>query len=118
MKIVKHGVKIKNIQASGTFKELFIFEIEFENEDIGNIYRKTKSHNLTIGQEVAYTMNDKGTIKIQTIEQSQKDISIIRQSSLKAACVLASSKIRKGEDVSNEDVYNLARDFIRFINNG
>tara|TARA_R110002020_G_scaffold346394_1_gene560270 strand:+ start:3176 stop:3520 length:345 start_codon:yes stop_codon:yes gene_type:complete len=110
--------KIKNIQGSGTFKDFFVFEIEFHNNDIGNMYKKTKSSNLNIGQEVSYTINEKGTIKIQTLEQSLKDISIIRQSSLKAACVVAAAKIRKGENLSNDDVYNIARDFIKFINNG
>ena len=55
--------KVKNIQGSGTFKELYVFEIEFENGDIGKVYRKEENSKLTIGESVSYTMNDKALLK-------------------------------------------------------
>ena len=58
--------KLKNAQQNGMFKEYYKFELEFENGDAGNIYKKADSSGLTLGEEYEYTINDKGTIKIQT----------------------------------------------------
>ena len=87
--------KVKNVQGSGMFKELYVFEIELDNGDIGKIYRKSNDSKLTNGQEISYTMNDKGSIKIVTDYQKnqtqsspkQDDVQklIVKQSSLKAA---------------------------------
>ena len=89
--------KVVNVQGSGMFKELYVFEVELENKDIGKIYRKSNDSKLTNGQEISYTINEKGSIKIvtdyqknnptQSSPQKSDDVQkfIIRQSSLKAA---------------------------------
>ena len=90
--------KVTNVQASGNFKELFVFEVEFENGDVGKLYRKSEEHKLDIGQELEYTLNDRGSIKIQQPAyqggggkkydpeaENKKQILISRQSSVKAA---------------------------------
>tara|TARA_R100000742_G_C4269412_1_gene87897 strand:+ start:266 stop:679 length:414 start_codon:yes stop_codon:yes gene_type:complete len=87
--------KVKNVQGSGMFKELYVFEIELDNGDIGKIYRKSNDSKLSVGQDISYTMNDKGSIKIVTDYQKnqtqsspkQDDVQklIVKQSSLKAA---------------------------------
>ena len=57
--------KVVNVQGAGDFKDLFVFEVEFENGDVGKIYRKTNDHNnCNVGDEKEYTLNDKGSIKI------------------------------------------------------
>jgi len=56
---------VKSVQPSGNFKELFMFEVEFDNGDTGNIYKKSINPGLELGQSVTYVINDKGTIKIQ-----------------------------------------------------
>ena len=35
--------KLKNAQQNGMFKEYYKFELEFENGDAGNIYKKADS---------------------------------------------------------------------------
>tara|TARA_R100000734_G_scaffold4_2_gene8 strand:+ start:2147 stop:2563 length:417 start_codon:yes stop_codon:yes gene_type:complete len=88
--------KVVNIQASGNWKELYKFEVELDNGDIGTLYRKSKDSKLTNGQDISYTINDKGTLKIVTDYQKnnqsqsspkQDDVQklIVKQSSLKAA---------------------------------
>lgn len=89
--------KVVNVQGSGMFKELYVFEVELENKDIGKIYRKSNDSKLTNGQEISYTINDKGSIKIvtdyqknnptQSSPQKSDDVQkfIIRQSSLTRA---------------------------------
>ena len=87
--------KVVNVQGSGMFKELYVFEIELDNGDIGKIYRKSNDSKLSVGQDISYTMNDKGSIKIVTDYQKnqtqsspkQDDVQklIVKQSSLKAA---------------------------------
>ena len=58
--------KVVNVQGSGMFKELYVFEVELDNGDIGKIYRKSNDSKLTNGQDISYTINDKGSIKIVT----------------------------------------------------
>ena len=54
------------------FKELYVFEIELDNGDIGKIYRKSNDSKLSVGQDISYTMNDKGSIKIVTDYQKNQ----------------------------------------------
>lgn len=88
--------KVVNVQGSGMFKELYVFELELDNGDIGKIYRKSNDSKLSVGQDISYTINDKGSIKIVTDYQKnnqsqsspkQDDVQklIVKQSSLKAA---------------------------------
>ena len=88
--------KVVNVQGSGMFKELYVFEVELDNGDIGKIYRKSNDSKLSNGQDISYTINDKGSIKIVTDYQKnnqsqsspkQDDVQklIVKQSSLKAA---------------------------------
>ena len=58
--------KVKNIKSVEMFMEMYVFEVEFANGDIGKVYRKSNESKLTTEQEVSYTMNDKGSIKIIT----------------------------------------------------
>jgi hypothetical protein len=85
--------KVVNVQGSGMFKELYVFEVELENGDIGKIYRKSNDSKLSVGQDISYTINDKGSIKIVTDYQKnnqsqsspkQDDVQkfIVRQSSI------------------------------------
>ena len=88
--------KVVNVQGSGMFKELYVFEVELDNGDIGKIYRKSNDSKLTNGQDISYTINDKGSIKIvtdyqknqsQSSPQKSDDVQklIVKQSTLKAA---------------------------------
>ena len=88
--------KVVNVQGSGMFKELYVFEVELDNGDVGKIYRKSNDSKLTNGQDISYTINDKGSIKIvtdyqknqsQSSPQKSDDVQklIVKQSSIKAA---------------------------------
>jgi hypothetical protein len=88
--------KVVNVQGSGMFKELYVFEVELDNGDVGKIYRKSNDSKLTNGQDISYTINDKGSIKIvtdyqknqsQSSPQKSDDVQklIVKQSTLKAA---------------------------------
>jgi len=88
--------KVVNVQGSGMFKELYVFEVELDNGDVGKIYRKSNDSKLINGQDISYTINDKGSIKIvtdyqknqsQSSPQKSDDVQklIVKQSTLKAA---------------------------------
>ena len=64
--------KVVNVQGSGMFKELYVFEVELDNGDIGKIYRKSNDSKLSVGQDISYTINDKGSIKIVTDYQKNQ----------------------------------------------
>ena len=135
--------KIKSVQGNGTYKDMFIFEITFENGDIGNLYRKTEDAKVEVGQEVEYDLKPSGTIKIitdynreefikktTTISKPNKDniqLMIVKQSCLKAAVELDKtgdrSKIVKDaqyftdwvmDDCCNKKESNTERDDIPF----
>jgi len=108
--------KVVNVQGSGMFKELYVFEVELENGDVGKIYRKSNDSKLTNGQEISYTINDKGSIKIvtdyqknnptQSSPQKSDDVQklIVKQSSLKAA-VDFDNKCSPEDVLKNADMF-------------
>ena len=85
--------KVKNIQQDGKFKELFKFEVELDNGESCSLYKKTENPYIKVGEEVKYTTNDKGTMKIvreagaqsSYISNSDRELNIVKQSCLKAA---------------------------------
>ena len=118
--------KIKNIQGSGTFKELYVFELQLENGDNGKIYKKSQESGVKVGDEITYTINEKGSIKIQREEYQKQSYSnkqsvdvqssIIKQSSLKAAVELCSAYVKVGNTVSSSDVLRIADTFTNWVN--
>ena len=118
--------KVTNVQGSGTFKELYVFELQLDNGDAGKIYKKAQDAGVKIGEEITYTLNDKGSIKIQReqysggggYQKSNPDVqkSIIKQSSLKAAVELCSAYIKSGNSVNSADVLRLADTFTNWVN--
>ena len=120
--------KVTNVQGSGTFKELYVFELELDNNDAGKIYKKGQDAGVKVGDEITYTLNDKGSIKIQREQysggggsysnKSNPDVqkSIIKQSSLKAAVELCSAYIKSGNSVNSADVLRLADTFTHWVN--
>ena len=118
--------KVTNVQGSGTFKELYVFELQLDNGDTGKIYKKGQDAGVKVGEEITYTLNDKGSIKIQReqysggggFSKSNPDVqkSIIKQSSLKAAVELCSAYIKSGNSVNSADVLRLADTFTNWVN--
>ena len=116
--------KVVNVQGSGMFKELYVFEVELENKDIGKIYRKSNDSKLTNGQEISYTINEKGSIKIvtdyqknnptQSIPQKSNDVQklIVKQSSLKAAV-----DFHSGSSCTTSQVIGTAEEFEEWVLN-
>ena len=120
--------KVTNVQGSGTFKELYVFELQLDNGDTGKIYKKGQDAGVKVDEEITYTLNDKGSIKIQReqysggggggFSKSNPDVqkSIIKQSSLKAAVELCSAYIKSGNSVNSADVLRLADTFTNWVN--
>jgi len=112
--------KVVNVQGSGMFKELYVFEVELDNGDIGKVYRKSDDSKLSNGQEISYTMNDKGSIKIVTDYQKNNPATaypkksddvqklIVKQSSLKAA-------VDYDNKCSTQDVLQNAQMFYEWV---
>lgn len=94
--------KIVSITPKGQWQEFFKLEIRFDNGDFGTAFAKSPTPSYGVGDEVEYSKNEKGTIKIQkpggwnggsggsfaTASKSagdERSASIIRQVALKAA---------------------------------
>ena len=56
--------KVVAVKGDGTWKEFHKFEVELDNGDVGVMYKKTPQHWLEEGQEINYSINDKGTLKV------------------------------------------------------
>jgi hypothetical protein len=50
---------------TGQWQDLFKLEIRFDNGDFGTAFAKSQTPSYGVGDEVEYTKNEKGTIKIQ-----------------------------------------------------
>jgi hypothetical protein len=58
--------KIVSIQDSGRmWKEFHILEVAFDNNDSGSVLAKSTSPSYKVGDDVQYTKNERGGIKIQ-----------------------------------------------------
>ncbi len=112
--------KVKKITGDGSWNDLYKFEIELDNGDIGKLYKKRDDSGLSIGQEIDYNINEKGSLKIITNYEksyaksnnrgSDKEELICRQSSLKCATDFI---IANGGD--SNDVIKLAEKFVAFV---
>jgi hypothetical protein len=52
--------KIKSIQNNGTWKDLFKFEVEMENGDVGGCFAKTQEPTWKVGDEKSYEYTQNG----------------------------------------------------------
>ncbi len=106
---------ISKINKKEQWNDLFKFEMEFEDGSKGMMYKKTDDPKCEVGDDVNYTLSDKGTIKILTEGQQQfnsfqskkevDDEVIMLQCMFKAA---AQFQATKGEG-STEDVIRTAK---------
>ena len=118
--------KVTNVQGSGTFKELYVFELQLDNDDTGKIYKKGQDAGVKGSTEIRNKLDHKGSIKIQREQyqnnnysnKSNPDVqkSIIRQSSLKAAVELCSAYVKTGTSVNTADVLRIADTFTNWVN--
>tara|TARA_R110002020_G_scaffold183360_6_gene379661 strand:- start:3005 stop:3424 length:420 start_codon:yes stop_codon:yes gene_type:complete len=120
---------IKNVTGDGNFKELLVFILELENGDTGKIYRKETSPPLEVGQEITYTKNDKGTIKIAFNKEggnfssnsdkmtkedwAKKDDTIIKQT-----CIKAASEFNAQSEATAKNVIEDATLFYNWVTKG
>ena len=91
--------KIISITPTGQWQDLFKLEVRFDNGDFGTAFAKSQTPPYNVGDEVEYTKNEKGTVKIQRPNSfgggytpssaprgnDDRSASIIRQVALKAA---------------------------------
>ena len=116
--------KIVSITPTGQWQDLFKLEVRFDNGDFGTAFAKSQTPSYQIGDEVEYTKNEKGTIKIQRpfggggsfggsvsnaskASGDERSASIIRQVALKSAVEYACAA---GHDVNtilaNAETFN------------
>ena len=130
--------KVINVQGGGTWspkdnpdKIFYKNEVEFENGDIGEYSSvKRDQDKFVVGQETDYqyiahekfprvkpiyqkpqSFSSNGSVGKPQTDWADKDISIIRQSSLKA-----SIEYLKGAEASMEELFNTAEQMIEWVN--
>jgi hypothetical protein len=57
--------KIISITPTGMWQDLHKLEIRFDTGDFGTAFAKSQTPSYAVGDEVEYTKNEKGTVKIQ-----------------------------------------------------
>ena len=118
--------KLTRIEASGTWKEFFKFDLEFENEEMGTMFKKTENHGMVVGEEYQYTRSEKGSIKIikegygtgGNFNYTTKDDVqrfIIRQSCLNRATDIAIAMIEKSGKIEEELIMQQAERFEEWV---
>ena len=101
--------KITSITPTGQWRDLYKFDVTLDTGDKGTVFGKTPQLRFGIGDEVAFTTNEKGTMKLNKPQYGggsysapsgapaaptatgSKDELIVRQVSIKAAVELAAS---------------------------
>jgi hypothetical protein len=116
--------KIISITPKGQWQEFYKLEVRFDNGDFGTAFAKSPNPSYQIGDEVDYTKNEKGTIKIQKaggfgggsggsfantskVSGDERSASIIRQVALKAAVEYAcAAKHDVNTIIANAEIFN------------
>jgi hypothetical protein len=120
--------KIISITPTGQWQDLFKLEIRFDNGDFGTAFAKSQTPPYAVGDEVEYTKNEKGTVKIQRPNSfggggytpsassasssapknnDERSLSIIRQVALKAAVEYAcAAKHDVNTILANAETFN------------
>ena len=128
---------ILNIQKLESFMEFYVFAIEFEDGTKGKIYKKKDAAGVEIGEEIEYTMNEKGSIKVVTDwkgsqnnatesgeamskdEWAEKDritsLSICKQVALKCAVKFVAGYINYETHFSPEDTLKITEQFRHYL---
>jgi hypothetical protein len=102
--------KITSIIPTGQWRELYKFDVTLDTGDKGTVFGKTPQLRFGIGDEVAHSINEKGTMKLDKpqygggapsysgggsqsapAQTGSKDELIVRQVAIKAAVELAAS---------------------------
>jgi hypothetical protein len=114
--------KIISITPTGQWQDLFKLEVRFDNGDFGTAFAKSQTPPYAVGEEVEYSKNEKGTVKIQranafgggytqsapsAAKTDDRSASIIRQVALKAAVEYAcAAKHDVNTILSNAETFN------------
>ncbi len=61
--------KITSITPNGQWNEFYKMDIRFDDGEFGTAFAKSQTPPYKVGDEVEYTKNEKGTIKIQRGDQ-------------------------------------------------
>ena len=116
--------KVESVQGAGTFNDLYKYEVAFEDGTTGNMYKKSDNPYIKAGDEVNYTISDKGTIRIERDNKQafsgsgfkarqndpRKELLIVKQVCLKAAVEL----VKKNDPVA---VIENAEIFVKWVMN-
>jgi len=61
---IKKSIITEINQQEERFNDMYIFTISFQNGDIGKLYKKKPDPYVSVGDQVNYSINAKGTVKI------------------------------------------------------
>jgi hypothetical protein len=116
--------KIISITPTGMWQDLHKLEIRFDTGDFGTAFAKSQTPPYAVGEDVEYTKNEKGTVKIQRAnafgggggyapsapsapKTDERSASIIRQVALKSAVEYAcAAKHDVNTILANAETFN------------
>jgi hypothetical protein len=114
--------KITSITPTGQWNEFYKMDIRFDDGEFGTAFAKSQTPPYKVGDEVEYTKNEKGTIKIQRGDRpawtpsapkanDDRSASIIRQVALKSAVEMSAAYVAQGSTIPVEKIFELAEKF-------
>ena len=114
--------KITSITPNGQWNEFFKLDIRFDDGEFGTAIAKSQTPPYKVGDEVEYTKNEKGTVKIQRGDRpawtpsapkanDDRSASIIRQVALKSAVEMSAAYVAQGSTIPVEKIFELAEKF-------
>ena len=112
--------KVKTVQGNGggpgAFMDLYKFEVSMEDGTTGNMFKKTDNPYIEVGQEVHYSINHKGTIKILPADGSNWEDK--KTTSVHAIVPTSSRILTKDELIVRQTCIKAAVEFCRSNNCG
>ena len=114
--------KITSITPNGQWNEFYKLDIRFDDGEFGTAFAKSQTPSYKVGDEVEYTKNEKGTVKIQRGDRpagtpsspkanDDRSASIIRQVALKSAVEMSAAYVAQGSTIPVEKIFELAEKF-------
>lgn len=100
-----------------------IYEIEFEDGTKGKTYTTASKAPAAPGDTVTYSVNEKGSVRIYPAgggggwkgggDSDDRQLSIIRQSSLKVACEFITTT--KGKAATLDEIFSAADEIVEWV---
>jgi len=93
--------KIAAFEHAGQWRDMYKFNVQLEDGTAGTAFSKSEQFRFTIGEEVEYMLNDKGSLRLNKQQHFGKDLS---QTSYVAAPAPSAAKRTSGKVYTKDEL--------------